>query len=284
MDVAEVHHALAIQVEFEGVQAECAELVGATGGGLDVAGPAHAEVVVVHIRTRRAVPPMKVDLGIDAVEQGLRAGRDGPHELPGAGVGELARPVQLAVEIRGVEVLAFESVARRRIVRGEERRGGDDLEGRYVGGQIAAAGIEHVSGGAELLADPLKGCDWGGRIAVVVAQKHAHVVGVGSDHRNGLERLTQRQGVVFVPEQHDRLVGRIERQLPVRRAVVFAVGDLRVAHHGGRIEHAQAEASQQQAAQRLVNPGFRDQPLADGGQEMLVLDAAVQIGAGFEGH
>ena len=53
---------LAVQVQFEGVHADGAELVCAGDRRGEIAGPADAEIVVVHAGARRAVPPVEIDL------------------------------------------------------------------------------------------------------------------------------------------------------------------------------------------------------------------------------
>jgi hypothetical protein len=45
-------------------------LILAAHGRREEAGPAHAEVVVVHVRARRAIPPVEIHLRIDAREHG----------------------------------------------------------------------------------------------------------------------------------------------------------------------------------------------------------------------
>ena len=281
MDAVEIHQRLAIQVNLEGVQPDGAELVGAAGGRREVARPANPEIVVVHILARRAVLPVKVDLRIHAREQRAYILGRVPDHLAGIRPSQLPLAMRLAVEIRDAEILGGQAVAAVRAVRGEQRRSGNHLEGRQVGGQAAAAHVHHAGAGHGF-ADSLERRHRLARVAVVIAKLHQRIVGVGSDDRDGLQILTQRQRGVFVLQQHDGAARYLERQLTMGGALVLAVRYLRVLHARGRIEHPQLEARQQEAAKGAVDIGLGDQALSHGRQEILILDAAVEVGAGLE--
>jgi hypothetical protein len=71
VDAVKVNQPFSIQVQLERVHADGSELICAAGWWRKIAGPAHAEIVVIHAGARRAVPPVEVDLLVDACERGF---------------------------------------------------------------------------------------------------------------------------------------------------------------------------------------------------------------------
>ena len=273
VDVVEVDDRFAIEVELESVHADGAQLIGPGDGRGEITAPAHAEIVVVHICARSAIPPVEVDFRIDAGEERLGGKRNLANHFAGTGIGQFARPMWFAVEVAAVEIFAGEAAAAIGAVGRRQRRRGDHFEIGHIRRQIAAARIDHA-GGWKLGLNSRERRDW---------RRRVEIVGVGADDGDSLERFAERQQVVLILQQHDRFARRFKRELAVRGAIVHAVRDLRVFHHGARIEHAQTETGQQQAAERLIDFGLFDQALAHGGENGFVLHAAVEIGPGLDG-
>lgn len=150
-------------------------------------------------------------------------------------------------------------------------------------GDVAATRIDHARTGGNLSPDAFEDSDGGGRDAIVIAELRFGIVGVGADHRNGLCRFGERKQAVLILEQDYGFARRFDGELPMRRAVIFAVGDLGVFHERGRVEHPELETRHQQPPERLIDLGFLQQSGANRRQQIAVLDAAIQIGPRLDG-
>ncbi len=111
-------------------------------------------------------------------------------------------------------------------------------------------------------------------------------VGVGADHRHGFDLLfVQREKILCVFQQHNRLPRRLSGQFPVFLAVHHFHGNLAVRHHLRRIEQSQAELDGQQPRQGAIESFHAHQPVLDGFRHIgCVQAAAFQVQAGVDGH
>ena len=87
---------------------------------------------------------------------------------------------------------------------------------------------------------------------MVVPEQRDEVVGVGPHDGDRPEVLSQGQDAVVL-EQHDRLPGHAAGQPVVLGGVVDLVGDARVRHALGRVEHPELEAGEHEPADRVVD-------------------------------
>ena len=220
------------------------------------AGPANAEVVDIHVRTRGPLAPMGVERGVRSVEQRRPLHRAAREE------GRVESPLPLR--------------------RGEDG-GRDGREHRKAVGQIGPERVQDARLGRYSRADATERRHGIGGDAVVVAEQHAPLVGVRPDHRDRPQVASQRQQVAVVLEQHDRFAGHLERQRPVGWLVEHADRDPRPAHRIGRVEHAEAEARQEQARDRAVDGPLADQVLAHCVEQARVLATAVEVGSRADG-
>ena len=213
--------------------------------------------------------------------------------LAGAGGDEFAGPVRLeradwqagrdggAVEIevdaavlpgdrRGAAIIGAQAGLAARAQGGF----GDDDRGSV--GERGALRIADV-GGAEARAYAVERGDRADRGAVVIALKHAEVVGVSADDRD-LRAGLQRQPVGGVLEQHDRLAGRLQRDrlMGGRADLIGADAAVRA---GAAERDAQRLACAEGAGERGVDLGLGDQALFQRLGQRGIGAAAIDVGA-----
>ncbi len=94
--------------------------------------------------------------------------------------------------------------------------------------------------------------------------------------------LRSGRTIPLVLQQHDGFARRLQGQLAMLGAVVDAVRNARVLDLCRRIEQAQLETRREQAPQRLVEVRFLEQARFDRRQQVAVLHAAIQVGAGLD--
>ncbi len=129
------------------------------------------------------------------------------------------------------------------------------------------------------------------RCAHVVAGQHQRFSGVRTDDGNRLEfSFIQRQLLILVLQQNQRLARRFQRQVTMLGRIHHAVGNLGISHLLVGIEHAQAEARHKQTLHRSIQIGFGQQSLGHGLTQLPVITrdavraAAFQITAVFHGQ
>src|SRR5947207_5472215 len=250
-----LHDQAVIEIQLELDGADQGEPVRPRVRRLQRGGPAHAEVIHVHIRARGALAPVGVERGVGPLEQ-----RGARHRAAGEeGHVESGPPARV-----------------------RQDPGGDGVEHREAVRQVGAERVQDARARRDGLADASQRCHGIRRDSVVIAEQHAPLVGVRPDDRDRSEVAPQRQQVARVLEQHHGLARHLERQGPVGRLVEHADRDLRPAHGGGRVEHAEPEPRHEQAGDRGVDGLLTDQALVHRIHQVRVLAAAIQVGAGAD--
>ena len=178
-----------------------------------------------------------------------------------------------AAELGVIEVLRVEACA---AVDAGDVVGGDERVR-----EVAALLIDYVSIGGRIADGAEDGLGVGlGGIAVVVAEDHAGVVGVGADHRDGDAVLADGEDVVLVLEQDDGLAGGLLGQLGVGGAAEVVKAEVSPGEHLRRVEHSELEAGAEDAADVHVDLGLGDETLRDGVHQGFVVGTALDVGAG----
>src|SRR5262249_44665787 len=106
-------------------------------------------------------------------------------------------------------------------------------------------------------------CYWLRGSSVVVADQRVNIVSVRPNHRNRRIWLCERQEVVLVLQQHQRLARSLQSELTVRLAVVLLKTNLRIRIQGRRIKHAKAKARRKQATKSTIQIGLSEESLLE---------------------
>ena len=203
------------------------------------------------------------------------------------------RLVARAVLVGGVALLALDAGVKAQAQHDDVRlpRHGDGLAQavarqrkalRAVAVERAALGIEHAGLAVADAVDALQDGDVFGGRAVVVALEHLLAVGVGADDRDGGELVDIQGQQAVVLEQHLGAARGLLSHGAVLGAVVDRVGDRVVG--AVLVEHAQLHAGGHQALDAGRDVVLGQQPLLDGGQDVQVDRAAVDVAAVLDGQ
>ena len=120
--------------------------------------------------------------------------------------------------------------------------------------------------------------------SIVVSKQRSGFITRWPDHGHGFQVLgiPWQSAVVF--QQNETLLCDFQRQLVVRRRIVFRNGNTPVGNARGRIELPQLETQNEQPAQRLIEFLFRDQSALQCLRQRLVCYAAAEVISGLDGH
>ena len=122
------------------------------------------------------------------------------------------------------------------------------------------------------------------REAIVIPQQGDGVVRRRTDHGDPAHGGLQRQSLVFIFQQYDRLARRFQRELAVFLGIVLRIRDLRKRYALGGIEHAEFEARHEQPLERAVDFALRDLTGFHGINQRPVLVSAGEVGTGLHRH
>ena len=140
---------------------------------------------------------------------------------------------------------------------------------------LATWGVPHLGLRANRSTDSLERGHRTRRGSAVVGAKDLMVVGIGTDDCDAAQILAQRQKPAVILEQNHRRRGRGAGEGSVLIAVVGLIGNGRVGHTLGRIEHAQTHARTEKPAQAGVEIFFAHKPSGHRGGNVTVGTAAV---------
>ncbi|OPZ63898.1 MAG: hypothetical protein BWY83_03307 [bacterium ADurb.Bin478] len=158
------------------------------------AGPADTELIVIEAGIRRSLPPFEIN-GL------IQAGKN-----------------RFSLQLDVVKVFGRQAVTLFSFQCCEQGRSGDRFQHRHIDRPIAAPAVEHLLC-AELVAQTLQRRDRPAGKPVVIGQQHLHIIGIGADHRKGVDGFFQRQQRSLVLEQHHGLARCGQRHVLMGRAV-----------------------------------------------------------------
>ena len=247
---------LVVEVEAVAAVGDCPDAVVAIDWRNKFTGPADGEVIRRDAGAGRDVVGGKVDGRIDAGERG-GAGKSGIRE-------ELSVHAGFGVGAASAEIF------RRNRQRARLRDGRAGGEGDDGVGEVCFYAVEE--GGV------------GGRSAVVIAEKDVEGIGGGADDGDRFDVGFERESVVIVFEKDDGFVRGLERELTIFGGVDVGEGEFGPGHVGGRIEHAEAEACFEEAADGAIDVAGCQEAVHKGVVEGAEFGATGEVGARFDGE
>ena len=163
------------------------------------------------------------------------------------------------------------------------QRFGQDLDLRPVGARgVHAPGVADLDAIAELGADAFEHGDGVAAGRAVVALRIVVVVGVGADHRDGLQVLAQRQRVAIVLQQHQAFARSLQRDGAMSGRVHQPQRGVGAADVGA-VEQAEQELDPQDLAHAPVHHRHRQRAVAQGfAQRQHVLSWRGEVGTDVE--